>query len=431
MRDDDSLLEEVRSLPLFTALEGRRARRFARGARLPGGPLAYASELPPLPLDELERAVLIAAGLGLTGWHFGIPYTQAEPGLCTYAARYTGRTAPTAAGLGTPELLFTDDSGTYALLSRDAGATAARASTGQEGAAGLLRAVRDRTRRLSDRRVELPRESPHYSAHNVWNANVPGSTVFVPVCDVAQQLIGFLFIVIGSGALIYDDLAGRPAGDLDRFVDAGLVDRERPYPLSYLEQYILSTCAMEMGIICHNMVLALQAIGLGGWLFTGIHPFSLLGALAEKGLPGLGFRFQRDERWAIPNPVGLDGVYEAFCPPYHADMTAAVRAFVELKFGPGGAYEPSTGGPFRSNAAVMGEAHRPAPALVECVSEVASYVWARYGKFPGTVPTLFVRAYTQAHHLDVEFYDRHFGAGSVLETHRRHMERWHPDEKEG
>jgi hypothetical protein len=40
-----------------------------------------------------------------------------------------------------------------------------------------------------------------------------------------------------------------------------------------------------------------------------------------------GFRFDEDKRWSTPNPTGRDGVFEAYCPPHHADMTAAVEAF--------------------------------------------------------------------------------------------------------
>ena len=426
MRDDDALLHEVAEFRLFDALQGRRARRFARGAEIPRGPLAHRSRLEPVGLDDLERSILIAAGIGVSGWHFGIPYTESEPGLCTYSARFTGRTVPTGAGIGTAELIYTDDSGTFFVSSRDAGGDEPDPRPGRDGAAALVERCRRRTRRLSDGRIELPRTSPHYSDHNVWNANVPGSTLFVPVTDVAQQLLGFLFVLVGGGFLIWDDLARRPAGELDRFVRAGLTVPERRYPLTYLEQYLLSTCAMEMSIMCHNMALALQAMGLGGWMFTGINPASLLGAAAAQGVPGLGFRFQRDERWAMANPVGLDGIYESFCPPYHSDMAAAVQAFVALKFGPGGAYDPATSGPFRDNARVKAAAERPTGTLVEAVTEVASYVWRTYGKFPGTVPTLFVRAYTQAHHLDVGFYEQSYGTGALLDTHRAHMERWHP-----
>jgi len=51
---------------------------------------------------------------------------------------------------------------------------------------------------------------------------------------------------------------------------------------------------MELALMCHNIVLAMQAMGLGGWMYTGINPPSLMGAFAAKGIPGLGFRFATD-----------------------------------------------------------------------------------------------------------------------------------------
>ena len=32
----------------------------------------------------------------------------------------------------------------------------------------------------------------------------------------------------------------------------------------------------------------------------------------------------------------------------------------------------------------------------------------------------------QAQHIDLDFYDRFFRPGAVLDTHRRHFEVWHP-----
>jgi hypothetical protein len=42
------------------------------------------------------------------------------------------------------------------------------------------------------------------------------------------------------------------------------------------------------------------------------------------------------------------------------------------------------------------------------------------------VPTLFILNYVQAHHLDLEFYDRFFRPGAYLPTHAEHMQKWHP-----
>ena len=48
----------------------------------------------------------------------------------------------------------------------------------------------------------------------------------------------------------------------------------------------------------------------------------------------------------------------------------------------------------------------------ECVSIMAQYIFDRFGKFPGTVG-IFILTYLQAHHLELEFYDHHFGPGGV------------------
>jgi hypothetical protein len=98
----------------------------------------------------------------------------------------------------------------------------------------------------------------------------------------------------------------------------------------------------------------LQAMGLGGWMFDGITPMSVLGASGDPEMPGLGFRYDTDERWPLPNVTGLPGVFEGFCPPHYKDMRAAVEAFVKRKFGEGGAFNPNTPGPYRENARVRG-----------------------------------------------------------------------------
>jgi hypothetical protein len=422
--DWDALLEEVCAFPLFSALFGRRSRRFGWGMEIPRGPLAFKSRRLPAPLDDFERSLLVAAGLGVSEWHFGIPFSTTEQGLCSYSARYTGRTAPSAAGIGNAELIYTQDDGTYFVSTRDAGGDGNWGTQALGSAAHLIATVGRRTRKLSSERVSLPRHGPHLSEHNTWNANVAGSTLFVPIANVSEQLLGFMFVILGAGYTIWDDFNGRPLGPVGRFLESGLLDRDKKYPYSYLEQYILTTCGVEIGIICQHIVLALQAIGLGGWLFTGISPFSLLGAMAASGIKGLGFRFATDPRWGVPNPLGLDGVYEAYCPPYHRDMRAAVDAFVALKYGSGGTYDPQTPGPFRDTPAMKSQAARPSAELIECVATVAEHIYSTYGKFPGTVPSIFARFYAQAQRLESEFYDRFFADGSYLETHARNIARW-------
>jgi len=421
----DALLADLWKFPLFEALFGRRARRFGYGMEIPHGPFAYKSKHDPLPLSELETAVLVAAGVGVSGWHFSIPHTAADPGLSSYSVRLTGRTVPTGAGIGTPELFYTDDSGVYLVRTRDAGASSLQECRGPHEAERLLARCRELTVQISNKRLDLPRQPPHISEHNLWNANVPGSTVFMPIGDVGQQVLAFLAIMASNGYTLYDDFAKRPAGNLAPYFHSGLLDQNKRLPLSYIEQYVYATIAMELSVITHNIVLALQAIGLGGWMFTGINPYSAMGAFAANGVPGMGFRFVRREDWTLPNPIGLDGYYQSLCPPYYPDMHTAVRQLAAWKFGEGGTYDPTTPGPYRDPQAAKATVTPYSEEFLSCLGDMAQYVYETYGRFPATVPTLFMRVYAQAHHLETEFYDEHYAPGAYLETHAKHMEKWH------
>jgi hypothetical protein len=55
----------------------------------------------------------------------------------------------------------------------------------------------------------------------------------------------------------------------------------------------------------------------------------------------------------------------------------------------------------------------------------AQYAYDTFGKFPGTVPSIFILMYLQSHHLDLEYYDKLFQPGSYLYTQAEHLERWH------
>ena len=57
----------VATYPLLSALANRRSRRFAKGASLDGGPLAFRSVAAPEPLTREEEASLAFAAAGITG----------------------------------------------------------------------------------------------------------------------------------------------------------------------------------------------------------------------------------------------------------------------------------------------------------------------------------------------------------------------------
>ena len=420
------LLSQAWEYPLGKAIAGRRSRRFGLGMELPGGPLAFKSNHAPFPLTKTEQTLLICSGVGVTGWNFGIPYTTGTPDShASYALRLSGRAVPTGAAVGTPELFYTDDDGMYLVRTRDLAPLIDQPAEDTSALAQMMTQVGDATTQLSDHRLQVPRQAPHISEHNLWNANLPGTTLLMPVTDLSEHLFSSLTMRLIGGYYVYDDMAKRPAGNLEPYFRSGFLSKDKPAALSLIEQNLFVTGVGAITPMAHNMMLTMQAMGLGGWMFTGIGAHSAMGAFESTEFESLGFRFFRDERWNAPNPVGLDGQYEGMCPPYYPDMRAAAREIARRKFGEGGAYDPQTDGPFRDNSRVKGSVAPYSEEFVECLGEIAQYIYDTYGKFPGTAPTMLMCIYVQAQHIDLEFYDAHYREGAYLDTHRQHMARWH------
>jgi hypothetical protein len=415
-------LRGLAQFPLLEALYGRRARRVALGAQIPDGPLAYESPHDPIPLSELERLVVLTSMAGTTGWHYSITRSAAYEGMATYSAGAAGRTFPSAAGFHTSELFFTDDSGTYLFPTRDAGALVDPAD---EEITPELMVERhaERLVKLSDERIHLPREEPYLEGHNTWCVNVTGSLLAFPVGDLAQHSLAGLCFLVQNGYCLTDDVNGRAIPGMERY--RGLVDPDDPFPLTFFDQYMLAEITAELACSCYAGVLTLQAMGLGGWMFDGVDRFSMLGASGNPEVPGLGFRYDEDDRWSVPNPTGREGVFEAYCPPHYDDMRHAVEAFCERKFGKGGPHNKETPGAWSESALIRSSAQVHDERFRECVATQAQYLFDTFGKFPATVPSLMILNYVQAHHLDLDFYDDKFRPGSYLRTHAEHMEVWH------
>lgn len=419
----DRNLQRVLAFPLIEALVTRRSRRFSRGAEIPDGPFEHRSDEAPLALDDLERTLVLTSMAGNTGWHFMHPHSaRSRSALPGYSLRAGGRTVPSGAGWSTVELFFTDDSGTYVFETRDAPALASHDPSGQLDVQEWLAAHESRVRRLSSTRLDVPRDR-YISPHNRWAANVPGSLLVIPIADLAQLLLASLSLVVERGAQLYDDIHQEPFAELDGFDD--VLDLGERWPLSAVEQEALAFAAAEQAMACQNGMLALQAIGLGSWTFSGMDQLAVLGASGDPSVPGLGFRFDRDRRWALPNVTGLPGVFEGSCPPHYATMADAVEALVARRFGPGGPFNDATPGPWLLSSRVRGASVRHEARFRACLSAMAQAIFDRFGKFPGTVPSTLITVYLQAHHLDLGFYDAHFDPGAYSETQARHIRLWH------
>lgn len=402
-------LAELSHFPLFAALTGRRSRRFPVGGRIPAGTLAYTSRRPVQPLSEVERALLVAVTGGVTGWNFGITHNPSyAPSFPNYSGSATGRTFPSAAGFHTSQLFFTDDTGSYLLPSRD------QPPRAFDGIDQWISHTAESYVRISDTRLELPREEPHMEGHNIWIGNHPGSLLAFTVADLAEHLMENLWFFAANGYLVVDDINRRNIPGLQRFSSLPHVDD--PIPLSFVEQYTLTESSAELAIAANNGVLALQAMGLGGWAYDGLNRLSVL--------DGLGFVADDDERWPFPNVTGLPGHFETLSPPHVLSVAAGVEKLVARKFGPGGPFHPETQGPWSDTPKVRASA-LPPDGIQELVSIEASYIYDTFGKLPGTVPTVHVLMYLQAQHLDTDFYDELFAPGAYLPTHAEHQARWH------
>lgn len=413
-------LVEAVNFPLIEAIHGRRSRRFAKGATIPDGPLAFASRHEPAPLTDLEQMILLSSVAGNTGWLNLFAFNRNyAPKIPNYQGAAGGRTFPSSAGFHTSEIFFTDDKGTYFLPTRDMHPVTQGPETDLQA---WVEAHRARILKLSDQRLNLPREAAHMEMHNTWCANVPGSTLVIPVADVAQHMILTLAYLVQNGACIYDDINGRPIPGMERFAD--LVAVNAPYPLSFVEQFALTETTVEIATSCYAGALMLHALGLGGWMYDGLNAFSVLGASGDPAVPGLGFHFFTIEGKPLPIVTGLPGVFEGHCPPHFPDMGAAVEAVVARKFGSGGPFNPATPGPYKDSATVRGAAAAMDARFFDCVTTMADYIHASFGRFPATVPPIFALMYLQAHQLDTEFYDWHFAPGAYLHTHSEHDRNW-------
>ena len=156
--------------------------------------------------------------------------------------------------------------------------------------------------RISDTRLELPRAEPHMEGHNLWIGNHPGSLLAFPVADLAEHLMENLWFFAANGYPIVDDINGRNIPGA-RTVFRATACR-RPDPAVVRRAVHTHRVERELAIAANNGVLALQAMGLGGWTYDGLNRLSVLGGSGDPSAPGLGFVADDDERGPSPMSPG-------------------------------------------------------------------------------------------------------------------------------
>jgi hypothetical protein len=410
--------------PFFQAIFDRKSRRVGLGMQVESQVLDFTSPHEPVPLTELEEALLCIAGTGLTGLNLG----DLDParGMSTLV-QWTTRTWPSSCSNHGTELFYTNDDGLYMLdmfgLVPEEGEVTTLSGKSEDAQVEYILSLYRRARReLSPGRAPLPTTLPGLFDFNQWNANKPGTTLFVPVTNTTLEYINLLFIYLARsyGFSLVDEQHGRRSAGLDDALASGRVDPARQMGIVELEQRVLSMLVVEQAFICQNINLALQCLGLGGWTFTGYLARFVMGG---GDVPGLGFRFQ-DTKVGASVPVGKDGVFEAFCPPYYKDMHEAVDAFMSVKWA---AFDESVPKPYKEPDRVVSAVPRPHEDTVELVKAYCQYCIDTYGRFPVYIDPMYQRLTCQAQHIDPDFYAEYYPPGALTHQHHEHFRRWHPE----
>ena len=433
MSDDCAGFAAMSKYPLFEALQKRRSRRISLGIHtVRAGDNSYTSNTTPQPLSELEEAILISA-TGLTGLTLPDRPFEAPSGekiLGTPNLNFVGRAAGSTDNCQATSFFLLNDSGTY-LLKRLTNADPTEPITPDL----LVKRARESKIKLFDKRLDFPREFPYYLDSNRFLSNVPGSTVLFPVVDMTRQYINALMYLLtepdGHRPAILDDRNFYLPAGCRKWIRNGFLNKNIKVPLGVL--YTMRT-QIEAELLLQNLILMLQAMGLGGWIHASVTPTELL--------PALGFTYVTPPvrlldffRWgtiitkARTNPIGLPPYIECMCPPYYPSMADAVQAVVDDKYRASGPYGDDAY--FRRifqgdrGEKYLREVPHYTDDVIACTKDICSYIYRQHGRFPAHCDAIYAPGvWLQAHHLDLNYYDTLFNNG-YTETQRDHQRLWH------
>jgi hypothetical protein len=465
--------EKVRSYSLLDAIFNRRSRRIACGlSSINAGSLTHSPKPPydrPLPLSELEEALLIAAtgATGITLADRPFQDRNRHPILGTPNLSFQGRAAGSTDNSQPTSFLLLNDQGTY-FLKQLPPSEAADPLAPEE----LLKRANASKVQIANHRIfadENYRRFPYYLDSNRFLSNVPGSTVLLPIVDLSRQYINALMYVLtedyNSRPTFVDDRNFyRPAG-----VQKWMKDPEQIEPGEFALNSKLKLPLGKLGnmrteyeayFLLQNLALTLQAMGLGGWIHAAIGPPYLLGdPFASPETSGiLNVRWQIPHRsfiqkfvldllrWATPkpamraNPIGLlkpgvepdkarpdDWLIQCLCPPNFSTDEAVDKVVAEKEavYSDRKMFSRLFSGDTADR--YIHEVPHYHPEVIACAKQVCKYVYETHGRFPAHADGLFVPGvWLQAHHLDLSYYDDVFAPGvGYTETQKNHLADWH------
>ena len=395
-------------VPLFETMYRRRTRRFPQGGKLLSrrAGLNYNSKEQPVPLSELETAILCFATSGITG------VTVEEIRHLLGHLTVIGRTAASPCASLTLHLFFSNDEGVfyYKTDSTDEIIPKKRVRTKTlEDRKEILEDYKKNTTKLKDGRIDIPRDVIGSAFESM--VNLPGTTLFIPIADTTREYINLLFTGLAQFRWqLWDEVKNQPAG-VGKWIDDGFLNGNRMTITQY-ESMLPWLCNLEAGMAMQNLSLAATAMGLGSFM---MHTIDL-----PTVMRSLNMHFEQLEREPFPqatvNPVGIDGILEGYCPPYRT-VEEAVEEIAARKWGSEGIYGKKG-------------YDLPKPKIYESIVEITksycSYVYETYGRIPKYHDAMFIPILAQVHHLDTGFYEKFFPE-YLDEMDKTHMSTWHSE----
>ncbi len=414
-----------------------------RSAKQPTGPLSYSSEAEPLPLTEVEEAIIAWAGLGPNGIVAAdIPANGDLSGLLFWA----GRTAPGSSNDHSVDLFIISDRGVD--LYRPGRARSKPVEIeGPEDYWKVLHWYRTGLTHISDVRPDVDWATAPPGTHNVrpmgaaqYNLNRPGSTWFLPVGDLGREWVNLLLSSYHFGGFYLEDVNGNKPAGCDQWIRPGFL--EVGFPLPVFDELVLLFHASQVASIVQNMRLACEALGLGGWTMGNYSDDMLLGAYPEVAT-GLGFTFMERDPNRNPSRTaccqGLKDVLEAVCvpSPWFANGEAAVQHVLESRYGASGTLARADEGsaalsPFNAETLAKikenPKVHMP-DWVVNAAADTINYIAREYGCAPANISPVRAKFSLQVHHVDEAYYQQfHVGDDRpflITDQIRNHRDDWH------
>lgn len=463
MDDKSELYKRIWRESLFETLSRLRSIRFGLGYRydtgevitkgnliieFQDGPLKFKSEKDPIPLSELENALLCWSAYGPTGLIMADLGTSCDLATFLYFAGHTVPDPDNVLGLN---LIYINDEGTFLYLPPQA--TKPYEINGPEDIDKIVSWYRDFSFKLSDSRTEISGTLPYAMAFNK-NLNMKGSTVLLPCYDSSRVIVNILFHIFEfERVAIFDENTGDLAdssGKMKKMVEKGYLNPALGITMDMIDKAITGVAGVVVGASVQNIRLMATAMGLGPWIMGGIVDYFMMGALKPE-FEGLSIAGAitcpppRKSKRIWPYKVGFKKGKKVFCiiedceeSPYK-NAEDLVKDFLNIKYGRykyenGIEYEgvwspnrdPKTV-PWKDEVYNVIRSH-PSIGVKEEIKELVisfiNYCVEKYGAFPRIDP-FWIPMAVVVHHVDLDFYEKYYKSEMITEKVKNHFKLWH------